>query len=433
VELLTSPPNGLRHEVRADTRVYEVIARPIPSGPEPEQWILLIDDVTQSRQLQTQMQLQERLATVGQMAAGIAHDFNNIMAVILLYAEMAARTTTLPERDRERLLTIKQQAYRATDLIRQILDFSRQSMLERQLIDLLPLVKEQVKLLERTLPESITTRLDLDQESYVVHADPTRMQQLVMNLAINARDAMPDGGELSIGLARMRVESELGGEHADRPAREWVQLTVADTGEGIPTEVLPRIFDPFFTTKAHGKGTGLGLAQVHGIVAQHDGTIEVTTEPAQGTTFTVYLPARATDSTVVPITFGAETALGHGELVLVVEDNFALRMAMTEMVEAMHYQVVVAADGQAALHLLQTRGHEVAVVLSDVVMPNLGGVALLHAMREQGWTMPVIFMTGHSLETDMAALEGDEVFAWLPKPVSPLQLAGALADAVAQA
>ncbi len=429
-ELLTSPPRGLRHEVRANGKTFEVIARSIPSGPEPEQWILLIDDVTHARQLQTQMQLQERLATVGQMAAGIAHDFNNIMAVILLYAEMAARTASLPDRDRERLLTIRDQAYRATDLIRQILDFSRQSVLERQLIDLLPLVKEQVKLLQRTLPESITTRLELDQHAYVVHADTTRMQQLVMNLAINARDAMPDGGELSIGLARVTREFSAPGMEPDHATSDWVRLTVADTGSGIPIDVLPRIFDPFFTTKAQGKGTGLGLAQVHGIVAQHDGTIEVSTGEGRGTVFTVHLPASAIDTSVAPVQF-IDAAMGHGELVLVVEDNLALRAAMTEMVETMDYAVVVAANGQEAMQLLQERGRDIAVVLSDVVMPTLGGVALLHAMRQQGWNMPVILMTGHPLETDMTALQGNEVAAWLPKPVSLSQLAHALADALA--
>jgi len=280
VELLTSPPKGLWHEVKAAAlygqreRTFEVIARPMENGPEPEDWVLVINDVTREREIQQRTQQQERLAALGQLAAGIAHDFNNIMATIVLYAQMTARMAGLSPAIRERMTTINQQAQHATRLIQQILDFSRRAVLERHPLDLLPLVKEQVKLLERTLPEHIEIELvhgpDEDAAPLLVNADPTRMQQMLTNLAVNARDAMPEGGKLRIGLEQIRIEERKAAPLPEMKAGEWVQITVSDTGTGIPPDVLPHIFEPFFTTKAP-LGSGLGLAQVHGIVAQQRG------------------------------------------------------------------------------------------------------------------------------------------------------------------
>jgi PAS domain S-box-containing protein len=207
-ELLTSPPTkGLWHEVRADKHTFEVIARPVEKEAESEYWVLVTNDVTQEREIQAQLQQQARLAAVGQLAAGIAHDFNNIMATIILYAQMAARSEALSERDREGMGVINQQARHATRLIEQILDFSRQAMLKRRPLDLLPLLKEQVRLLERTLPEHVGIELDYGRGEYTVDADPTRMQQMIINLAVNARDAMPGGGELRFELSRVEVKA----------------------------------------------------------------------------------------------------------------------------------------------------------------------------------------------------------------------------------
>ena len=292
-ELLTSPPQGLWHEVEIDGPphgVFEMIARPMEAGPENEGWVLVIRDVTREREIQQRIQQRDRLAAVGQLAAGIAHDFNNIMAVIVLYTHMALRRSDVPPKVRERLTTIDRQATRATDLVQQILDFSRRAVLERRPMDLVTFLKEQVSLLERTLPESIKIGLTYGMGEHMVNADPTRMQQVIMNLALNARDAMPEGGELHIGLERIGIEP---GELSPLPemeAGEWVRVTVTDTGTGIPPDVLPRIFEPFFTTRAP-LGTGLGLAQVYGIVKQHEGHVDVTTKVGEGTTFVFYLPA----------------------------------------------------------------------------------------------------------------------------------------------
>jgi two-component system cell cycle sensor histidine kinase/response regulator CckA len=433
-ELLTSPPRGLWHQVTAASRSFQVIARSIETGPTPGGWVLVTRDVTQQREIEQRIQQQERLAAVGQLAAGIAHDFNNIMATIVLYAQMTARMEGLPVTVRERMETIDGQAKHATNLIQQILDFSRRAVLERQPLDLLPLLKEQVKLLRRTLPEYIEIKLDYEPDEYVVNADPTRMQQMVTNLALNARDAMPEGGTLRIGLERIEVKPGESPLLPEMEPGEWVQVTVSDTGMGISQDVLSYIFDPFFTTKEPGEGSGLGLAQVYGIVGSHDGRIGVETQVGQGTTFTIYLPAlplHPPESHAAGLLKEPPSLIqGLGETVLVVEDNPVARQALAESLEGLNYRVLEAADGQEALVVLEQRGQEIALVLSDVMMPRMGGIALLHAMKERGLLVPVVMLTGHPLEKEMEQLRTQGLLEWLPKPSRLEELAQMLARAL---
>jgi PAS domain S-box-containing protein len=426
-ELLTSPPRGLWHEVAVDERSFQVIARPVENGFTPIGWVLVIRDVTQQREIEKRIQQQERLAAVGQLAAGIAHDFNNIMATVVLYAQMTARMEGLPAVVRERMETIDQQAGHATNLIQQILDFSRRAVLERRPLDLAPLLKEHVRLLRRTLPESVEIRLDCGLDVYTVNADPTRMQQMVTNLALNARDAMPRGGELCIGLERIEIrpgESPLLPEMAPG---EWVKVTVSDTGTGIPPDALPHIFEPFFTTRAP-LGSGLGLAQVHGIVGAHEGRVDVETQVGQGTTFTVYLPVHRLEPS--PASSQAELPAlptGQGETILVVEDDAVVRRALADSLELLNYRVLEVSNGQEALETLEERQGEVDLVLSDVVMPRMSGTALLHALRERGSTVPVVMLTGHPIKREMEQLRGHGMADWLPKPPQLEELAQVLA------
>ena len=441
-ELLAPPPKGLWHQIEVEGpphRFFEVIARRLESG---EGEVLVIRDVTQERGIQQRVQQQERLAAVGQLAAGIAHDFNNIMAVISLYAGMAEQTPDLPEKVRERMETIGHQSHRASALIKQILDFSRRAVLERRPMDLLVFVREQIKLLERTLPENITIRLDYGRDEYTVSADPTRLQQATMNLAVNARDAMAgrEGGELRIGLDRIGrddpdsarlcelVRQSTVANAEAQPAvpvpvdssREWVRLVVSDTGEGIPADVLPRIFDPFFTTKAPGKGTGLGLAQVYGIVKQHDGEIDVESRMGHGTTFSIYLPALPVKYEGAPDQEALPLKTGNGETILVVEDNAATREALTGSLQWLNYRTLEAANGLEALALVERRlaraaiepGHGIDLVVSDAVMPEMGGEALSDELRERDPALKVLLLTGHPLSEEFQALSAQ------PKPRS---------------
>ena len=440
-ELLTSPPKGLWHEVTTGSvgdrpeRRFEVIARPLEAGPEPEGWVLVIRDVTREREIQRRAQQRERLATVGQLAAGIAHDFNNIMATIVLYAQMLSQTENLTPRGHERLATVNQQALYATNLIQQILDFSRRAVLERRPLSLLPLLKEHVKLLERTLPENIKIVLAYGPDEHTVNADPTRMQQAMMNLALNARDAMPAGGDLRFGLERIQVQPSASPPLPEMKAGEWVQVTVADTGSGIPPDILPHVFDPFFTTKAPGEGSGLGLAQVHGIVKQHEGEIDVQSQVGQGTTFTIYLPALPVHPAEAPTLEMEALTKGEGETILVVEDNAATRQALVDSLGLLNYRTLEAADGQEALAILERQisevsSPEIVLVLSDVVMPGMGGIALFHALRQRNLAVKVVLTTGHPLVEDMERLRTQGLSDWLPKPPSLEQLAEVVARAL---
>jgi CheY-like chemotaxis protein len=358
--------------------------------------------------------------------------------VISLYAGMAERTPEMPEKARERMETIRHQSHRASGLIGQILDFSRRSVLERRPMDLLMFLREQVKLLERTLPENITIQLDFGRAEYTVNADPTRVQQATMNLAINARDAMAgrEGGELRIRLDRIRMDDSEGARlrelvrqstagDVDSPPGEpepieWVRLVVSDTGEGIPADVLSRIFDPFFTTKGPGEGTGLGLAQVYGIVKQHDGEIDVESRLGQGTTFSIYLPALPVEHVGTPDQEAVHLMKGNGETILVVEDNPATREALASSLQSLDYRTLEAANGLEALALLDRRltrpaaepGHGIDLVVSDVVMPEMGGEALLGELRERDPALRVLLVTGHPMSEEFRALAAQ------PKPRS---------------
>ncbi|MCP4544455.1 MAG: PAS domain S-box protein [Chloroflexi bacterium] len=435
-ELLASPHEGPWHEIETDGKTFEINAQPVKYGSEPENWVMVINDVTREREIQQRVQQQARLAAVGQLAAGIAHDFNNIMATVVLYAQMTAQAEDVSDTIRERMATINQQAEHATNLIQQILDFGRQAMLQRQPLDLLTLLKDQVNLLQRTLPESIEIELTYDMEEYaaplLVHADPTRMQQMVTNLAVNARDAMPQGGNLHIGLERMWIEGDETAPLPEMEAGDWVRMIVSDTGVGIAPDVLSRIYEPFFTTRAP-LGSGLGLAQVHGIVAQHEGHIDVESQIGEGTTFTIYLPILP-DHPSGSIDGGATLDLpaldkGQKETILVVADDANIRQVLVESLEMLDYQTLEAANDQEALTLLEQYQEQIALVLNDVGMPNVEGTALLHTLKKRGSTVAVVLLTNYPLEKKLD-LGTPGTIDWLLKPLDLDQLAKVVARAL---
>ena len=427
-ELLTSPPiKGLWHTVEAKGSAFEIIARPITGEAASEQWVLVVKDVTQERKVRAQLAQQEQLATVGQLAAGIAHDFNNILSVIMLYTEMVARAEQFGERERERLRIVKQQADQATMLIQQILDFGRQAVLERRPLDMASLLEENVRLFRRMLPEHIEIIWEGNGEGCIVYADRTRMQQMLTNLIVNARDAMPDGGVLRIGLKRIYVAEGKSPLVPEMETGDWVQITIQDTGVGIPPTALTHIFEPFFTTKGPGEGSGLGLAQVHGIIGQHGGRIGVESRPGEGTTFTIYLPTMALQATTSSMnTHLATMPQGQGENVLVVEDNPSVRAVLSDGLTQLGYQVIEAQNGQEALDILQSYGNKIALVVSDVVMPGMGGIALFRAMQEQNYPQPVILMSGHPTSTEVDKLRAEGLTDWVSKPPKLAVLSQAL-------
>lgn len=387
----------------------------------------LLETLTTLKETQNQLVQQERLAAVGQLAAGIAHDFNNILAVILLYAQMLEQTPNLPAWEQKATATIVKQTKIASNLVTQILDFSRKSILERTPVNWLVILKEQMQLLERTLPENIdlTFRYDSN-DGYTVLGDVPRLQQMILNLAFNSRDAMPNGGELIFDLAKVSIDEAEG----DLTTGQWIRLRVKDTGDGIATEDQPYVFEPFFTTKEPGKGSGLGLAQVQGIVAQHDGHVILETSSANGTLFTLYLPAVA--ETPPPETKMAASLVGQQELILLVEDNHTVREAIKSSLEALNYRVVAVGDGRAATAVLNQQADQIDLIVSDLIMPVMGGTELFDYVQRQGWSIPVVIMTGHHLNKTLDGLLEQGLRGWATKPLTLQSLAELVENGLSQ-
>ena len=420
-EFLHGPGDTPWHEIELPgmaKAVFEVAGQSLVTRTQNDGWVLVIHDVSQEREYQDRIQMQDRLATVGQLAAGIAHDFNNIMAAIVVYADLLSLEPNLTNASRDRLVIIQQQVQRATSLIRQILDFSRRSVMEQSSLDLLPFIKELDKLLARVLPETIHLELKYQHGSYLVRADPTRLQQAFINLALNSRDAMPEGGVLHFELSRFHLKPDDTRPNPDLKAGDWVRIMVNDTGTGIARDDLPHIFEPFFTTKPVGHGTGLGLAQVYGIIKQHDGSIEVHSQPGKGASFIIYLPALEINETQSLSSLEQNDVKGSGATVLLVEDDQAARDALRDLLEYQNYRVLTASNGNEALSVYSQSNPSVDLVVSDIVMPEMGGFDLYQALQQHQPQIKILFITGHPLDSENQGLLEKGRVHWLQKPFS---------------
>lgn len=373
---------------------------------------------------------QERLVAVGQLAAGMAHDFNNIFQTIMGFADMLSKQPDVLPLTRERLQAIIQASQRGARLIRQVLDFSRRSVIRKRPLNFARFVEEAVQDIEYALPAGIRVHLDVTPGNYTFHADVEQWQQVIANLVSNACDAMPGGGDLYFRLSPLSLGRDDPAPHPDMAPGDWIVFTVSDTGSGIQPEVLPHIFEPFFTTKATGMSSGLGLSQVYGIVRQHDGYIDVSSEVGQGTTFTLYLPVLQESQTT--LAGKADSSPGQGPLVLLVEDDPYVSAALQAMLEYLGYQVLVAASGKEALDLYEAHRQDIAVVVTDMIMPAMNGIALARALRERQATVPVVVLTGYPLGEEVPYLRAQGITAWLQKPVTDETLRRTLEDVLAQ-
>ncbi|MEE9616529.1 MAG: PAS domain S-box protein, partial [Anaerolineae bacterium] len=364
-------------------------------------------DITERKQIEQQLRQQERLAAVGQLAGGIAHDFNNLLTTIMLYAQMNLGKRDLPPNVTRSFETILDESRKAAELVQQILDFSRHAMLKVRPLDLESFTGEVIDILQRTIPESIhlilETGLGERAAPFTVEADPTRIQQVLMNLATNGRDAMPEGGELRFGLSRVKARPGEAPPVAEMAPGEWVCLAVSDTGAGMTEEVRSHLFEPFFTTKEPGKGTGLGLAQVYGIVRQHEGYIGVETELGKGTTFHIYLPASGAEEEIVEESISTPPR-GQGETILLVEDNENLLEGGQIILESLGYRVLTGANGREALEVCQAvKG--IDLVITDLVMPVMGGKKLMQELRKAIPDLKVLALTGYAMEKSRGKLK----------------------------
>jgi signal transduction histidine kinase len=336
----------------------------------------------------------QRLESLGQLAGGVAHDFNNLLAVILTCTGFVAEATAGDESVRADVEQIRAAAERAARLTRQLLIFGRRDQANIEVLDLSAIVNDVRNLLTRTIGEDIALTVRAADGLPPISADRGQIEQVLVNLAVNARDAMPEGGTLTIALGTALLDEEYARGHPQITPGRYVELSVSDTGVGMPPEVTSRIFEPFFTTKEPGKGTGLGLATVHGIIAAAGGSLSVYSEPGMGTTFRVFFPPAAGQAALAVEPPDAEAIRGRGETVLVVEDEPAVREITARILRRNGYSVLEAASGPEALELIVDRQFD--VLLTDLVMPQIPGTDLAQRIRETHPGVGVMFMSGYS-------------------------------------
>jgi PAS domain S-box-containing protein len=357
--------------------------------------ILAIDtDVSEKRSLEAQVLRSQRVESLGTLASGIAHDLNNILAPILMSSTMLAEMIRDDAESAAMIGTINSSAQRGADIVKQILTFARGVQGERIPIHPQQLAKDVLKMARETFPRAITIRADLPKDLWPVTGDATQLHQVLLNLFVNARDAIGHSGTIKLSAENVMMDDGLAASHPGVKPGPHVKFEVSDTGSGIPPEIVEKIFDPFFTTKEPGKGTGLGLSTVIGIVKSHNGCVTVYSERGKGTKFHVYLPATPTEATDAVADQREKLPRGQGQLVLVVDDEEPIRKVVDRMLTRHGYRVVTAADGAEGMAVFAQHRDEVRVVLTDLMMPNLDGVSLVRALRKVNSKVPVIAASG---------------------------------------
>ena len=374
-------------------------------------------DVTREAQLEAQLLQAQKMEAIGRLAGGVAHDFNNILAVILMQTEFLLMSVDLSEGVRDGVQQVRTAAERAANLTRQLLLFSRRQVMQARDLDLNEVVTNLAKMLQRIIGEDVRLELHLHPTPLMTHADAGMLDQVLMNLAVNARDAMPKGGRLIIETTAREFSPEEAAALPDVKPGHYVGLRVSDTGCGIPPEILPRIFEPFFTTKEQGKGTGLGLATVFGIVKQHGGSIQVASELGRGTTFEVYIPALPSGSTQATAAESRTPPRGGTETILLVEDEPDVRQVTRVILEVHGYRVLEASDGHQALELWQQHRETIQLLFTDMVMPEgMSGRELSQRLRADRPQLKVLYTSGYSAE--LAGQELPPGASFLQKPCS---------------
>ncbi|HEX7665227.1 MAG TPA: PAS domain S-box protein [Polyangiaceae bacterium] len=387
-------------------------------------------DVTEKRALEDQLRQSQKMEAVGRLAGGIAHDFNNILAVILADADFVKYELGLEHELACHLTEIEDAASRAAALTKQLLAFSRKQVLQPRVLSVNDAVQDMERMLRRLIGEDFALELALDPAAGSSEADPNQLEQVIMNLVVNARDAMTSGGKVTIATSNTRIEPDDIGWPADMAPGPYILLSVADTGSGMDALTMSRIFEPFFTTKEMGKGTGLGLATVFGIVRQSGGLVRVTSEPGRGSTFHVYLPR--IDSVATPTWRPPpDPSLSYGnERILLVEDDAHVRRAVTHVLRRRGYDVVEAPSGEDALTLFGGSEAPFDIVVTDLVMPGLDGVVVAEKLRAIAPALPVLYISGYTEHASVQRGEFGEHTTFLQKPFSPDQLAIAVRTAL---
>jgi two-component system cell cycle sensor histidine kinase/response regulator CckA len=349
----------------------------------------------EKKQVEHRVRQLEKFEALGKLAGGVAHDFNNVIGAIMGWAEIGADRVAEGSQEGKLFRKIGDQARRAAGLTRQLLAYARRQILEPKKINLNQMVKETTGLLEKVIGEQIEVKMALAEDLRVTRADPAQIEQVLMNLCFNARDAMPGGGQLLIETRNLDLDEKYCARHADARPGRWVQLSVSDTGTGMDAATLERIFEPFFTTKEVGKGTGLGLATVFGIMKQHGGFIEVYSEVGTGTAFHAHLPVSEGEADALRAADDAPVR-GGNELILVAEDHDGMRDMAEQILGTLGYRLILAHDGEEAARKFRDHADEISLLLMDVVMPKMAGTEAYEKISAMRPGIPVIFTSGYS-------------------------------------
>ena len=417
-ETLQFQIQGLRGNVRS----METHASPVEMRKgEPPAVLCITRDVTDRMRLEEQFRQSQKMEAVGQLAGGVAHDFNNLLGVILGYADLALQVYPKDEKLAAHIGEIQKAGRRAANLTRQLLAFSRQQVLETRVVDLNAVVHDVEKMLARLIGEDIELRTTLQEGLGHVKADPGQLEQIIVNLAVNARDAMPQGGRLTIETANVTLDEAYTAQHFPAKAGPYILMAVSDTGTGMDEKTRARVFEPFFTTKEKGKGTGLGLSTVYGIVKQSGGLIWLYSEPGAGTTFKVYLPRVDSQPHAGTVTEEPRRVRGS-ETILLAEDEAALRKLTREILERHGYRVLEAEDAPHALELAASYKETIHLLLTDVVMPVMSGRVLALKLAESHAETRVLFVSGYTDDAIVRHQVLEAGTAFLQKPYSSSKL-----------
>ncbi|WP_104909805.1 hybrid sensor histidine kinase/response regulator [Nostoc sp. 'Lobaria pulmonaria (5183) cyanobiont'] len=384
--------------------------------------ILTVDtDITEKKHLEAQLFRAQRLESIGTLASGIAHDLNNILTPILAGAQLLPlKFPDADERTRHLLEILEINARRGADLVKQVLSFARGVEGKRITLQLRHIIVEIAKILKETFPKSIEISTDVPQNLWMVSGDSTQLHQVLMNLCVNARDAMSNSGTLSISAENILIDANYARMNLEAKEGPYIVITVSDTGIGIPKEMLDRIFEPFFTTKDVGQGTGLGLSTVLGIVKSHGGFVNVYSEPESSTSFKVYLPAVGGIETLSPENLLPQT--GHGELILVVDDEAAIQEITITSLEAHNYKILVASDGIEAIALYAQNRDKISAVLMDIMLPSLDGLTAMRTLQKINPQVKIIASSGLMSDNKLSAIAAIGVNTFLSKPYTVNEL-----------
>ncbi len=414
-----------------EIRDVVVAAENLELGSAPY-YLLILQDITDRMRLENELRQSQKMEAVGRLAAGVAHDFNNILTVILGNTSLQLRNPGLDEKLTSSLQQVVQAAQRATALTRQLLAYSRKQIIQRRPLLLGEVVGDTVAMLRRLIGEHIAIELTLPHELPPIFADPSNVEQVIMNLVLNARDAMPDGGRITLNATRVKIDAARRALHPDAQIGEFVCLEVTDTGEGMSAATMDRMFEPFFTTKDVGQGTGMGLATVYGVLKQHGGWVEVQSALGQGTSIATFFPLSVAGEApaAVPVeTVAPENSNPDGVTILVVEDEEMLREFVGDALSALGYRVLTAASGREALEIWSRHKDEIDLLLTDVVMPeSVSGRQLASTLIVDKPDLKVIFTSGYSAELLGPEFEQEKEHGFLAKPYLPDRLASTVAN-----